>query len=89
MAFAEVFLSNRRDAALSEAAARVPGIEQAQMIAGSFNYLLEMRIRHITGYRRFPGGDNFRLSAGGRYIDLSGIESCERGNAVGHDLTIG
>ncbi len=53
LAFVEVVLSNRHEAAFaafSEAVARVPGIGQAHMIAGSFNNLVRLRISYITGH---------------------------------------
>ncbi|QJF51588.1 Lrp/AsnC family transcriptional regulator [Roseobacter ponti] len=56
VAFVEVRLSDTREAALAafnEAVARVPEVEQAHMIAGNFDYLLKVRTRNMTGYRRF------------------------------------
>lgn len=58
VAFIEVRLSDTRDAALrgfNAAVARVPEIEQAHMIAGHFDYLLKVRTRDMTAYRRFLG----------------------------------
>lgn len=58
VAFVEVRLSDTREAALNafnSAAARVPEIEQAHMIAGNFDYLLKVRTRDMTEYRRFLG----------------------------------
>ena len=58
VAFVEVRLSDTREAALASfnaAVARVPEIEQAHMIAGDFDYLLKVRTRHMTDYRKFLG----------------------------------
>ena len=58
VAFVEVRLSDTRETALSafnQAVARVPEIEQAHMIAGSFDYLLKVRTRDMSSYRRFLG----------------------------------
>ncbi len=58
VAFVEVRLSDTREAALrafNMAVARVPEIEQAHMIAGNFDYLLKVRTRDMTAYRRFLG----------------------------------
>ncbi len=58
VAFVEVRLSDTREAALSAfnaAIAKVPEIEQAHMIAGNFDYLLKVRTRDMTEYRRFLG----------------------------------
>ena len=58
VAFVEVRLSDTREAALTafnQAIARVPEIEQAHMIAGNFDYLLKVRTRDMTSYRRFLG----------------------------------
>lgn len=58
VAFVEVRLNDTREAALTafnQAVARVPEIEQAHMIAGNFDYLLKVRTRDMTDYRRFLG----------------------------------
>ncbi|WP_227269296.1 Lrp/AsnC family transcriptional regulator [Roseobacter weihaiensis] len=58
VAFVEVRLSDTREAALTAfnlAVARVPEIEQAHMIAGNFDYLLKVRTRDMSDYRRFLG----------------------------------
>ncbi|WP_300029020.1 Lrp/AsnC ligand binding domain-containing protein [uncultured Roseobacter sp.] len=58
VAFVEVRLTDTRQAALTafnQAVARVPEIEQAHMIAGNFDYLLKVRTRDMTAYRRFLG----------------------------------
>ena len=55
IAFVEVKLSDTREAALQSfnAAARsVPEIEECHLIAGAFDYLLKVRSRDITSYRR-------------------------------------
>lgn len=55
VAFAEVRLSDTREAALAafNAAVRaVPEIEQCHMIAGNFDYLLKVRTSDIAAYRR-------------------------------------
>ena len=58
VAFVEVRLSDTREAALeafNQAVARVPEIEQAHMIAADFDYLLKVRTRDMSAYRRFLG----------------------------------
>ncbi len=58
VAFVEVRLTDTREAALrafNAAVARVPEIEQAHMIASHFDYLLKVRTRDMTAYRRFLG----------------------------------
>ena len=58
VAFVEVRLSDTREAALkafNTAVSKVPEIEQAHMIAGNFDYLLKVRTRDMTSYRRFLG----------------------------------
>lgn len=58
VAFVEIRLSDTREAALrafNAAVAKIPEIEQAHMIAGSFDYLLKVRTRDMAVYRRFLG----------------------------------
>ena len=58
VAFAEVKLSDTREAALREfnaAVLRVPEIEECHMIASSFDYLLKVRTADIRDYRRVLG----------------------------------
>ena len=58
VAFVEVRLSDTREAALdafNQAVAAVPEIEQAHMIAADFDYLLKVRTRDMSAYRRFLG----------------------------------
>ncbi|MDF3413065.1 winged helix-turn-helix transcriptional regulator [Sulfitobacter sp. M57] len=58
VAFVEVRLSDTREKALREfnaAVAKVPEIEQAHMIASHFDYLLKVRTRNMSAYRRFLG----------------------------------
>ncbi len=58
VAFVEVRLSDTREVALkafNAAVSKVPEIEQAHMIAGSFDYLLKVRTRDMADYRRFLG----------------------------------
>ncbi|MEE4188743.1 MAG: Lrp/AsnC ligand binding domain-containing protein [Roseobacter sp.] len=58
VAFVEVRLSDTREialAAFNAAVAKVPEIEQAHMIAGNFDYLLKVRTRDMTQYRKFLG----------------------------------
>lgn len=58
VAFVEVRLSDTREAALAafnQAVIKVPEIEQAHMIAGSFDYLLKVRTSDMARYRRFLG----------------------------------
>ena len=54
VAFVEVRMQNTSEAALAAfnaAVARVPEIEQAHMIAGSFDYLLKVRTGSMADYR--------------------------------------
>jgi Lrp/AsnC family leucine-responsive transcriptional regulator len=58
VAFVEVRLNDTREKALrafNAAVVRVPEIEQAHMIASHFDYLLKVRTRDMTAYRRFLG----------------------------------
>ncbi len=58
VAFVEVRLSDTREKALrafNAAVVKVPEIEQAHMIASHFDYLLKVRTRDMTAYRRFLG----------------------------------
>ncbi|MDZ7709841.1 MAG: Lrp/AsnC ligand binding domain-containing protein [Roseovarius sp.] len=55
VSFVEVRLDNTREAALAAfnaAVARIPEIEQAHLIAGSFDYLLKVRTQDMAAYRR-------------------------------------
>ena len=54
VAFAEVKLSDTREAALGEfnaAVRRIPEVEECHMIASSFDYLLKVRTSDIRRYR--------------------------------------
>lgn len=54
VAFAEVKLSDTREAALNEfnsAVRRIPEVEECHMIASSFDYLLKVRTADIRRYR--------------------------------------
>ena len=58
VAFVEVRLSDTRKAALdafNRAVRALPEVEQAHMIASSFDYLLKVRTRDIAAYRRVLG----------------------------------
>lgn len=58
IAFVQVSLADTRSAALeafNSAIKAIPEIEQCHMIAGQFDYLLKVRSKDITGYRRFLG----------------------------------
>jgi len=58
VAFAEVKLSDTREAALEEfnvAVRRIPEVEQCHMIAGRFDYLLKVRTADIRRYRAVLG----------------------------------
>jgi len=58
VAFAEVKLSDTREAALSEfnaAVQRIPEVEECHMIASSFDYLLKVRTPDIRRYRMVLG----------------------------------
>lgn len=58
IAFVQVTLSDTRSAALeafNKAVLSVPEIEQCHMIAASFDYLLKVRTRDISAYRKVLG----------------------------------
>ena len=58
VAFAEVKLSDTREAALREfnaAVRRIPEVEECHMIASSFDYLLKVRTADIRKYRLVLG----------------------------------
>ncbi|MCX7560742.1 Lrp/AsnC ligand binding domain-containing protein [Sulfitobacter sp. F26204] len=58
VAFVEVRLTDTREKALrafNAAVVKVPEIEQAHMIASHFDYLLKVRTRDMTAYRKFLG----------------------------------
>jgi Lrp/AsnC family leucine-responsive transcriptional regulator len=58
VAFAEVKLSDTREAALTEfnrAVRRIPEVEECHMIASSFDYLLKVRTADIRRYRMVLG----------------------------------
>jgi Lrp/AsnC family transcriptional regulator, leucine-responsive regulatory protein len=58
VAFAEVKLSDTREAALREfnhAVRRIPEVEECHMIASSFDYLLKVRTADIRKYRAVLG----------------------------------
>ena len=58
IAFTEVRLSDTRDKALdafNKAVMQIPEIEQCHLIAGQFDYLLKVRTKSITGYRKALG----------------------------------
>ena len=58
IAFAEVKLSDTREAALEEfnnAARRIREVEECHMIAGAFDYLLKVRTTDIRRYRQVLG----------------------------------
>jgi Lrp/AsnC family transcriptional regulator, leucine-responsive regulatory protein len=55
VAFVEVRLSDTREAALAAfnaAVAQIGEIEQAHLIAGNFDYLMKIRTRSMTEYRK-------------------------------------
>jgi Lrp/AsnC family leucine-responsive transcriptional regulator len=55
VSFVEVRLDNTRESALAAfnaAVAKIPEIEQAHLIAGSFDYLLKVRTQDMADYRR-------------------------------------
>ena len=58
VAFAEVKLSDTREAALEEfnaAIRRIPEVEECHMIAGNFDYLIKVRTQDIRRYRHVLG----------------------------------
>ncbi|KAA2311791.1 winged helix-turn-helix transcriptional regulator [Puniceibacterium sp. HSS470] len=79
ISFVEVRLSDTRQAALERfnaAARRVPEIEECYMIAGGFDYLLKVRSRDITDYRRIMGESISALphvSATSTYVAMEAV----------------
>ncbi|MEP3631394.1 MAG: Lrp/AsnC ligand binding domain-containing protein [Hyphomicrobiales bacterium] len=64
IAFVEVKLADTSASALerfNEAARKLPAIEQCHMIAGGFDYLMKVRTRNITEYRKLLGEAISRL----------------------------
>ena len=58
VAFTEVTLNDTSEAALAAfnaGVSKIVEVEQCHMIAGSFDYLLKVRTRDITAYRRVLG----------------------------------
>ncbi|KFB09813.1 Lrp/AsnC family transcriptional regulator [Nitratireductor basaltis] len=58
IAFVQVTLSDTRSVALAEfnkAIMEIPEIDQCHMIAANFDYLLKVRTRDISSYRRILG----------------------------------
>ncbi len=58
IAFTEVRLSDTRDTALkafNNGVMQIPEIEQCHLIAGQFDYLLKVRTKSITAYRKALG----------------------------------
>ena len=58
IAFVEVSLSDTRQAALIEfndAVQKIPAIEQCHMVAARYDYLLKVRTRSMSEYRRVLG----------------------------------
>jgi len=58
VAFVEIKLRDTTESALkafNEAVGSIKEIEQCHMIAGSFDYLLKVRTKNITAYRRILG----------------------------------
>lgn len=58
IAFTEVRLSDTRDKALNafnKAVMEIPEIEQCHLIAGQFDYLLKVRTKSISAYRKALG----------------------------------
>lgn len=55
VAFVEIRLSDTRESALkafNDAVRAIPEIEQAHLIAGNFDYLLQVRARDMSDYRQ-------------------------------------
>jgi len=58
IAFVEVKLSDTREDALTKfniAVTELPEVEQCHMIAGGFDYLLKVRTKNMTDYRKLLG----------------------------------
>jgi Lrp/AsnC family leucine-responsive transcriptional regulator len=58
IAFVEVKLNDTKEEALhafNDAVVKLPEVEQCHMIAGSFDYLLKVRTRNISDYRKLLG----------------------------------
>ncbi|MEP1442661.1 MAG: Lrp/AsnC ligand binding domain-containing protein [Hyphomicrobiales bacterium] len=64
IAFVEVKLADTSARALerfNEAVCKLPAVEQCHMIAGGFDYLMKIRTRNITEYRKLLGETISRL----------------------------
>lgn len=64
VAFVEVKLTNTREGALRDfnaAVRKIAEVESCHLIAGGFDYLLKVRTRDITSYRRVLGEQISRL----------------------------
>ncbi|MEW7007817.1 MULTISPECIES: Lrp/AsnC ligand binding domain-containing protein [unclassified Lentilitoribacter] len=80
IAFAEVKLHDTTEAALkafNEAVQSIVEIEQCHMIAGSFDYLLKVRTKDITAYRRVLGEQISTLphvASSSTYVTLEAVK---------------
>ncbi|WP_051332689.1 Lrp/AsnC family transcriptional regulator [Cucumibacter marinus] len=85
IAFVEVKLTDTRAGALdafNKAVMKMPEIEQCNMIAGSFDYLLRVRTRDIADYRAVLGE---KISALPHVAHTSTYVSMENVKDVDHD----
>jgi Lrp/AsnC family leucine-responsive transcriptional regulator len=88
VAFVEVRLSDTREAALrsfNAAVAKIPEIEQAHMIASHFDYLLKVRTRDMSAYRRFLGETISTLphiSNTSTYVAMEAVKETVLSNAL-------
>ncbi len=77
--FVEVRLTDTRQAALAkfnQAVRQIPEVEECYMIAGGFDYLLKVRSRDITDYRRLLGESLSALpnvSATSTYVAMEAV----------------
>ena len=87
IAFLEVKLSDTREAALqafNTSIRDIPEVEECHLIAGGFDYLIKVRTRDISDYRRVLGESISQLphvAATSTYVSLETVR--DRGGRLG------
>ena len=88
VAFVEVKLSDTREKALSafnQAVLEIPEIEQAHMIASSFDYLLKVRTQDMNAYRRILGEKISTLphvASTSTYVAMQAVKELSLGDVI-------
>ncbi|OUS22242.1 proline dehydrogenase transcriptional activator [Rhodobacterales bacterium 59_46_T64] len=88
IAFAEVRLTDTREAALAAfnaAVSKVGAIEQAHMIAGNFDYLLKVRTQDMAEYRRVLAEDISTLphvASTSTYVAMEAVKETALGDRL-------